>query len=210
MSSHGRPMMEEQIAFWNWHWSHWKERRVINDHKQRRHAAVLEYIRALPLGKMQILDVGCGVGAYTEKLTQFGPVTGIDLSESAIQMARQRCPSAAFLVGSVCHTSLPAKHYDLVVSQEVIDHVDNQVTFVSRVSTVLKDGGYCVLSCANKFLMDRLGDGEFPRQPPGHISDNLDRRALSRLLSPAFTLLMGGITWVPLFCGLIAYRRSVI
>ena len=184
-----QPTVDDQKRFWDWHWQHWQERKTINSWKDKRHEMVLGFLRSLALNHPRILDVGCGPGWYTERLANFGETTGIDLSEEAISMAKSRFPHITFVVGNLYEMLLPSEHFDVVVSQEVIDHVDDQVTFLQRAAHVLKPGGYLILSCANKFVIDRLGEGEFPAQPAAHISRYLDAKGWKRLLRPYFHIL---------------------
>ncbi len=185
----GHPTVDDQKQFWDWHWQHWKERRTINEWKDKRHEVVLTFLSLLSLDHPRILDLGCGPGWYTEKLAHFGPTTGIDLSEEAIQMAQARFPHIKFISGNLYDLPLPAEHYDVVVSQEVFDHVEDQVEFVRRAAYVLKPKGYLILSCANKFVMDRLQEGEFPAQPNTHIAQYLNIKRLKGLIQPYFRVL---------------------
>ena len=114
---------------------------------------------------------------------------GIDLSEEDISMAKGAFPHISFAAGNLYDYPLPLRHFDLVVSQEVIDHVEDSPRFVDRVADVLKPGGYLVLSCTNKFVIDRLDERECPPNPPDHIGRYLNRRMLKRLLSPRFAFL---------------------
>jgi trans-aconitate methyltransferase len=114
MSVSHYPTMKDQERFWNWHWQHWHERKTINAWKDRRHEAVLTFLRSLALDHPTILDLGCGPGWYTEKLAQFGPTVGIDLSEEAISMAKARFPHVTFRAGNLYETPLPAAHYTLM------------------------------------------------------------------------------------------------
>ena len=187
--SSDHPSIWEQRRFWDWHWEHWQERRTINDWKDKRHDTMLTMLSELRLDHSKLLDLGCGPGRYTEKLTRFGQVTGIDLSEQAINVARSRYPGITFVAGSLYELPLPREYFDVVVSQEVIDHVEDQVAFLERAAGALKPGGYLVLSCANRFVMDRLGEGEFPPQPPAHITRCRSAREWKRLLGRRFQVL---------------------
>src|SRR5438128_11089024 len=164
MSATTRPTISEQKSFWDWHWQHWQDRKTINEWKQRRHEMVLSFVKAVATNRPSILDVGCGPGWYTANLSAFGQVTGIDLSEEAIRMAKSRFPHITFVAGNIYQHSLPPGHFDLVVSQEVIDHVEDSVSFVERVADLLKPGGHLILSCTNKFVVDRLDEREYPSQ----------------------------------------------
>ena len=187
--SSDHPSIWEQRRFWEWHWEHWQRRGTINDWKDKRHDTILTMLSELRLDHSKLLDLGCGPGRYTEKLTRFGQVTGIDLSEQAINVARSRYPGITFVAGSLYELPLPREYFDVVVSQEVIDHVEDQVAFLERAAGALKPGGYLVLSCANRFVMDRLGEGEFPPQPPAHITRCRSAREWKRLLGRRFQVL---------------------
>ena len=181
-----KPTLEAEKQFWNWHWKHGDERKTTNEWKERRHAEVLKLLAGLNLSQPRILDIGCGTGFYTNKLSHHGSVTALDLSAEAIGKAKENFPHIAFYTGNIYDFSFPRKNYDVVVSQEVIDHVQDQPRFIERVAELLRPGGYLILSCANKFVMDRLRDGEFPPQPVEHIEDHLDAKALRLLLSQRF------------------------
>lgn len=189
MPSRTFPAINDQKRFWDWHWQHWQERRVLSEWCLRRYDTIFGVVFSLGLHRPRMLDLGCGGGWFTAQLAQLGEVTGLDLSEAAITMARSRFPTVTFISGNLYESLLPTEHFDLVVSQEVIDHVPDQTEFVDRVASFLKPGGYLILSCANKFVMDRLEPGQFPTQPPEHIQQYLSIRGLRRLLRPHFRLI---------------------
>jgi 2-polyprenyl-3-methyl-5-hydroxy-6-metoxy-1,4-benzoquinol methylase len=180
------PTTDEQRQFWNWHWQHWKERKTSNDWTERRGELMLHLIRSLPLSNPKLLDLGCGRGSYTERLAEIGEATGIDLSSDAIASARERNPTICYIAGDVYQAELPANHFDVVVSQEVIAHVEDQPRYVQRAAAVTKPGGYFIISTGNKFVMNRLGEINWTVQPPQHIARQLSRKDLRRLLKPYF------------------------
>lgn len=183
------PPLDAQRQFWNWHWKHWRERRVINDWTLARWDVILGLVRSLALSSPHILDMGCGRGWFTDRLAEFGQVTGVDLSDDAIAAARAEFPRPQFIAGNVYEVPLPDEHFDLVVSQEVISHVEDQASYVQRAADVLKPGRFLMVTTGNKFVTDRLGSMPFPQQPKEHISTELDMRSLKRLLRPHFEVL---------------------
>jgi 2-polyprenyl-3-methyl-5-hydroxy-6-metoxy-1,4-benzoquinol methylase len=187
-SKRGVPTIIEQQQFWDWHWRNWRERKTVNSWKEQRHEAILAVLRSLPISRPKILDLGCGHGWFTAKLAGFGETTGIDLSEEGIEAARRRNSHVNFVAGNLYTYPLPTEHYDVIVSQEVIGHVENQIEFVNRAAALLRPGGYFILSCANRFVMDRLGADEFPEQPPDHIASYLSVTDLKSLLSRRLTV----------------------
>jgi 2-polyprenyl-3-methyl-5-hydroxy-6-metoxy-1,4-benzoquinol methylase len=100
----------------------------------------------------QILDFGCGRGWIANNLKDFGVVTGIDLSPKAVAKAKQQYPDVNFLSGDLgddfFRQSLEEK-FDVVVSSEVIEHLDEQKIFMVNIKKALKPGGMLVLTTPN-------------------------------------------------------------
>ena len=182
-----QPSLEEQREFWEWHWSHEAERKTRNEWKDARHGVILDCLRTLGLATPRILDVGCGSGWYTASLTKFGPTTGIDLSAEAIGRARSRCPEATFVAGDYYTARLAEGSFDVVVAQEVFDHVQDQPRFVARTAALLRPGGCCIVSCTNAFVYDRLWDGAV-LDDRRHIKKHLRMREFVRLFLPHFRI----------------------
>ncbi|SRR5712692_5980082 len=183
------PTIEDQRQFWDWHWQNWEQRKVLNDWTERRAQEILKLVQALPLARPRILDFGCGRGWFTERLADLGEAHGIDLSPEGIAAAQARRPDITYLAGSVYEAYLPKAYFDVLISQEVIAHVENQLRYVHRASEVLKPGGYLIITTGNKFVMDRLGDVGWNVQPPQHIAHQLSRGQLKEMLAPSFHVL---------------------
>src|SRR5439155_10093075 len=149
MSCLTQPSIDEKKRFWDWHWQHWRDRRTINQWKDQRHERVLQFVGSVAGHRSRILDIGCGPGRYTSQLARFGDVTGIDLSEEAIANDKERFAHITFIAGNLYEYPFPAKHFDIVVAQEVIDHIEDSAAFVDRAADVLVPGGHMVLSATN-------------------------------------------------------------
>ncbi len=184
------PAIQDQRQFWDWHWQNWEQRKVLNDWTERRAQEILTIVRDLSLGKPRILDFGCGRGWFTERLAALGEVHGIDLSPEAIAAAQARHPDICYIAGNIYDSDLPNNYFDVVVSQEVIAHVEDQPRYVERACEVLKPGGFLILTTGNKFVMDRLGDVGWNIQPPQHIAHELSRPQLRRMIQPFCRVLM--------------------
>ena len=149
----------------------------------RRAEIILQFLQSLNLDRPTILDFGCGTGWLSEMLAKFGPTTGVDLAESVIATARDRCSNVTFFAGDIFKMSLPATHFDVVVSQEVVAHVPDQVAYIDRAAHVLKPEGYLIITTPNKFIMDHA---DFPPQAPEHIERWLTMSRLKGLLRRHF------------------------
>jgi len=179
------PSLADQERFWET----WQETKSITEWSLRRAEVILTLLHSLRLESPEMLDLGCGNGWFTERLAQLGRATGTDLSRKAMEEASRRFPSARFIGGDLFDVALPERHYDVVVSQQVIAHVTQQPRYVERAASVLKPRGHLILTTPNKFVMERLGDAGWDATPPEHIEQWLDRRSLLRLLEPQFEIL---------------------
>ena len=183
------PSLDEQRNFWDWHWNNWEDRKVLNSWTERRAQEILALIRGLSLDHPKLLDFGCGRGWFTERLADLGEAHGIDLSPEGIASAQARRPDIRYMAANVYDAPLPLNYFDVVVSQEVIAHVEDQDKYVARAAQVLKPGGYFIVTTSNKYVWDRLGDVGWNVQPPQHIAKQLSRGELKTMLKPGFNVL---------------------
>jgi len=177
------PSLAEQHRYWD---ARWDRTRAPNEWSLRQGEAILKFVESLALERPKILDVGCGTGWFTGCLARLGPAVGIDLSATAIALAGAQYPGVTFIAGNLFESPLPAAHFDLVVSQEVIAHVKDQAGLLDRIADALRPGGYLVITTANKVVMDRI---DFGPDSDAHIKQWLDLNALKRLLHPRFDVL---------------------
>jgi len=104
------------------------------------------------LDTARVLEVGCGVGRYLEKLAGLSSVAvGLEYDlERAMEAARRL---ARPLVVNAANERLPfpAASFDAVVSNEVIEHVADDATSAAEMVRVLRPGGRIVLFCPNRW-----------------------------------------------------------
>jgi SAM-dependent methyltransferase len=96
---------------------------------------------------LRILDLGCGGGVMASHLCRYGEVTGIDLSRSAIELARLLEPRARFEAGTI-EEHERERTYDLVTLFDVVEHVpaSQRPSLFGEIGRVLAPGGWVVLS----------------------------------------------------------------
>lgn len=172
------PTVDEQKNYWKY----WQRTRTDSRYARERADEVFSVARALKLNRPRILDLGCGTGWFTERLATLGPATGLDLNDEAMAKARQRRPDITFIGGSIYHNELKTGCYDLIVSLQVIAHVDDQPEFMRLITDLAAPGGYLIISTSNRFVMERLGDDDAGSHASlGHIEKWLSKRELREL-----------------------------
>ncbi len=112
-----------------------------------RKALLAQALRPLSKGA-RILDAGCGSGEFVEFIKELGfDVSGVDISQTAVEKARARCPGTNLLVASLEEPlSLNDAEFNAVWSTEVLEHIFDVHSTLSEINRVLKDRGLFVLT----------------------------------------------------------------
>ncbi len=88
----------------------------------------------------RILDAGCGSGRNMVELARLGPVTGVELSEASVALARER-DVGEVIAGSVLEMPFADDSFDLAVSLDVIEHLEDDLGALRELRRVLAPGG---------------------------------------------------------------------
>lgn len=85
-----------------------------------------ELVKRLPKGA-EVLDAGCGAGVpVTHFLSRFFKVTGVDISETQIRLARQLVPNAQFICQDITQLTFPDNSFHAICSYYAIIHIPRQ------------------------------------------------------------------------------------
>lgn len=147
--------------------------------QERRLALINRYA---PLVEKMILDVGCGVGIYVERLRRFSDrVYGVDIESSRVAEAARRLPNLA--VARAEELPFPQDQFDVVLLHEVIEHVEDDTIVVREAYRVTKPHGRIVIFAPNRlyplethgvYWRGRYRFGNFPLV--NYLPDSLRRR----------------------------------
>jgi len=106
-----------------------------------------------------VLDVACGAGDWLAVAAAKGAtVSGIDISERAVSICRQRMPDGEFRTGPAEGLPFPDCTYDLVTCLGSLEHFLDQPAALAEMVRVMKPNGKVVILVPNAgFLTYRLG-----------------------------------------------------
>jgi SAM-dependent methyltransferase len=96
-----------------------------------------------------ILEDGCGVGMYVEHLSLFGG-TVIGLEYDFERAAQARKNSSHIINAAGEHVPLASSTFDLILSHEVLEHVQDDRAAICEMVRVLRPGGRIVLFAPNR------------------------------------------------------------
>jgi SAM-dependent methyltransferase len=110
---------------------------------QARRDMVFSLIQDLKLPKTaSILEIGCSGGPLMQRLSSTGytDLTGIDVSEAGIAVARQRgIPNVSCMDGA--HLEFADASFDLVIASDVLEHIEDEAQALREWMRVLRPGG---------------------------------------------------------------------
>lgn len=91
---------------------------------------------------MDVLDVGCGTGILVEdyKTRKVNSITGLDISDEMIKLAKQKYPDVKFVCGHALEFD-DGNKYDAIVMYNCFPHITDKDETIKHQVSLLKDKG---------------------------------------------------------------------
>lgn len=108
-----------------------------------------------------VLDLGCGSGDPADiEIAKLHMVTGVDISETQITLARQNVPTGNFLHSDVGSVDFTVDSFDAVVSLYTLDHIprDEHKAILQNIHKWLRAKGFLLISIEAKEHDDEMGE----------------------------------------------------
>jgi len=133
----------------------------------------------------RLLDAGTAYGAFMALASKHFECKGIDVSEHAVSVARERFGLDVRQASIDKDQIFPSNFFDVVVMWDVLEHLLDPIKGVIEVCRVLRPGGYLFLSTddASNWLPRLLGRNWWALAAPLHVchfSKKATRIALQR------------------------------
>ncbi|MBN1348405.1 class I SAM-dependent methyltransferase [candidate division KSB1 bacterium] len=106
-------------------------------------------LKLIPRQRLTILDLGCGDGYLSYLMAQKGHrVTSLDLSQARLDKFRQIAEDFGITqkTGDIKHTGIDEQTFDLIVSSEVLEHIEGYEEAIIEAYRLLKPGGLFIVS----------------------------------------------------------------
>jgi SAM-dependent methyltransferase len=119
---------------------------AVERHRYALESHIPEVVQFPAWAGTDVLEAGCGIATDGLQFARAGArYTGIDLSPTAVDLARRRFELAevegSFVQGSITELPFPDASFDLVYSHGVIHHVPETERVVGEFHRVLRPGG---------------------------------------------------------------------
>ncbi len=142
---------------------------------------IARYKNAIKLCKSKkVLDVASGSGYGTKMISKVAKsVVGLDISNEAVKYSKRKYKgkNIKFIQGSCLEIPFENSVFDVVISFETIEHINNHEKFLEEIKRVIKPKGLVVISTPNKrvytkkntFHKKELTSGQFKKLLGGYF-----------------------------------------
>lgn len=139
----------EEIKYVEEVWSEkWQQKQFDEDLAYLKDNEYLKIIQKYLKPGSRLLEGGCGQGQWVRLFKGLGyAITGVDISQSAVEDFKKRYPDFDVRQGDVFHLDFPDNTFDGYLSFGVIEHFeDGPGPIIAEAFRVLKPGGYFCVS----------------------------------------------------------------
>lgn len=130
-----------------------------------------------------LLDVGAGCGFFLEIAKQRGwNAIGTELTDQAIEQCENK--GLTMFKGEIQDIDFGDLEFDIVLSIEVIEHINNPIEYVQKCGSILRKGGLFYLTTPNfnSYLRYRLKENYNVIEYPNHLC-YFTRKTLKKLFT---------------------------
>lgn len=130
-----------------------------------------------------VLDVGCGEGSFLKYLRLLKPgitTSGVDVSEKAIECAKNLLPEGAFYVADLERQAVSEK-FDLVTAIDVLEHITDDVKFLENVRKSTKKY-FFIYTLTGSMRPHELSVGHVRNYSQKELADKLKRAGFSAFI----------------------------
>lgn len=117
-----------------------------------------------------LLDVGCGVGIFLQRVKETGwKAVGVDLSSGAVQYARAH--GLDVRLGEIEKMKFRPRSFDVITLFQTIEHIDDPLNILKILRVFLRNGGLLLMTTPSEesFMAKLMGKYWFGYRNVEHI-----------------------------------------
>lgn len=147
-----------------------------------------------------ILEIGCGIGNFTEYLFPYGTILAIDINKKYIRQTYKKLHEKVRVgFGDIEEGKyfFKSKSFDTIVCLNVLEHIENDSKALENIFNLLKTGGNLILIVpAHSFLYGAIDNavGHYRRYEKNKLLNLLERHNFKIIKSRKLNFL-GGVGW---------------
>ncbi len=132
----------------------WRRSRKLSEDRGKYVVSVINNI--IDCRNLNILDLGSGEGGTSSVLSDGNTVISLDISLERLNRQKDKNKNYALVLGNAIRLPFKDNFFDLIILQDVIEHVQSPEILINNISAVLKPGGTIYLSTPNKLSIFNL------------------------------------------------------
>ncbi len=180
------------------------KKKMLYYQRQRPEIAML-----LPRQYSKVLDIGCGAGKFRDNLTQENEYWGIEPVDSIAKIASEKLDKVLIGTYQEIHSHIPNDYFDLVICNDVIEHMPDHEEFFQSIKAKIKKDGCLIVSIPNVRYISNLFELLVKKDWEYKNRGILDRTHLRFFTKKSLirTITDNGFTIV-IFTGINSYRAD--
>ena len=148
--------------------------------------------------KFKLLEVGSGPGLYLRRAERWFPnceICGLDIDNSLVEFAKVHVKRATIIKHDGQAMPFPDRSFDVVVSLQVIEHLEKPECFFTEAYRILKENGLLLIATPNPIgISARILGARWQGNRYDHISLKSPSEWRSLIQNNGFQILGDGTT----------------
>ena len=128
----------------------WQKARDLSDHRAKFVESVLS-AEVVTRG-LKILDVGAGEGNTSKLLAKNNFIVSLEPKPERIERI-EKTDTLSPVIGDSLKLPFKVSHFDIIIFQDVIEHLNVNIKMIYDLTSLLKDNGIIYLSTPNKYSL---------------------------------------------------------
>ena len=145
----------------------------------------------LKKGKITFLDYGCGDGYWSSVFSRFlsCEVTGVDYNPLRLQRAKAIVKNAKFIETDLRERNEHIGRFDIVFCSQVIEHIEDDVSFLKNIRNHLKENGILILGTTNEGCLTQRVRNCITKGQTDHVHFYTEKEIKSKMEQAGFVII---------------------